>query len=168
MGYSSGFSSDVTLQLKDNLDNVLAEGSTTSAPGLGLFATFELSLTDLPILADDYSLTLSIKAAGMDTVLFSCTAENVSIVESLSVEEELESAISISPNPTSRFLNIQINGFKKEVSFSLFDLQGKIAIDSSIINKTGTIDLGQLVSGTYIARFESDGGYISKRIVVNQ
>ena len=168
MGYSSGFSSDVTLQLKDNLDNVLAEGSTTSAPGLGLFATFELSLTDLPILADDYSLTLSIKAAGMDTVLFSCTAENVSIVESLSVEEELESAISISPNPTSRFLNIQINGFKKEVSFSLFDLQGKIVIDSSIINKTGTIDLGQLVSGTYIARFESDGGYISKRIVVNQ
>ena len=81
---------------------------------------------------------------------------------SLGVDEFSLNNISVSPNPTTKFINIDMpNGNNNFVS-ELYDITGKQVLQA---NNMETIDVSQIKSGIYILRIKTDSGVTSRRIV---
>ncbi len=77
-------------------------------------------------------------------------------VESLIPKEELidvKTEISIYPNPTTDFVNINMTGFEIEIgqpSFQLYDLHGRLLQQKTINESETQISLNNLSSALYI------------------
>lgn len=67
--------------------------------------------------------------------------------------------VTIFPNPTRETLNIETNSFSN-VSYSLYDAQGKLLVHGNLLDETTPIDVKHFYSGTYTLVLE-DG---SKRL----
>lgn len=59
-----------------------------------------------------------------------------------------EYSATIYPNPTSDYLNIQVNEYK-EVSYVLYDSQGKLISGDSLNNEKTSVPVNELPSGGY-------------------
>lgn len=83
-------------------------------------------------------------------------------------EEKIEMAISVYPNPTSRFVNIVYND--EPYSCLLFDMSGRIIRREDAINGSLSIDLSSYSDGSYILNVVNENGkQIAKyKIVKNQ
>lgn len=90
---------------------------------------------------------------------------------SLSVSEnDLENNISIYPNPTQGNLNIKVHNTTNIESFKLYSIDGRLIMNDNpeVIDSTFTLNLSDLVSGTYIINlYSADGRTLTKRIVVS-
>jgi hypothetical protein len=80
----------------------------------------------------------------------------------LSVDEFEMSQISVSPNPTTDFININMPNNNSNFVSELFDITGKLALKTTNLQ---TIDVSELHSGIYILRIKTDNGMVSKRII---
>ncbi len=83
----------------------------------------------------------------------------------LSTEEFNIETFVISPNPTSKDLNIKLNKIYKEVKIIVFDIKGKsivkrTAYDSAILN----VDVSTLSNGMYILNIYADTDFYSAKI----
>lgn len=74
----------------------------------------------------------------------------------LSTQENMEGIqlfINAYPNPTSDHLTLSISNFDEpNLSYQLFDMQGRLIINESITNSTTNISMINLVSSTYILK----------------
>jgi len=74
----------------------------------------------------------------------------------LSTQENMEGiqlAINAYPNPTSDHLTLSISNFDEtNLSFQLFDIQGRMILNESITNSTTSISMTNLVASTYILK----------------
>ena len=78
-------------------------------------------------------------------------------------------SIKISPNPTTNFINIQIDGlFSQDLDFKLFDLQGKLILESKINQgqTTSHIELQTLSSGIYVVQISNSFFVEKQRILI--
>jgi len=86
--------------------------------------------------------------------------------------EDNEDIVSIFPTPSSGDVYLRVNEpevLNKEVSFEVFDLQGKAVIGLNIVSETTFLDLKDkgLVSGVYAYLLTYDNGKIfSGKLVV--
>ncbi len=89
-----------------------------------------------------------------------CTDELVS-VRPLTAED----GITIYPNPVQDRLHYQ--SVDRLISFSLFDLAGKLVLDATqVIRREDIIDLSALASGVYLLRIrKEDGGVVVAKVV---
>ena len=80
----------------------------------------------------------------------------------LGVDEFEMSLISVSPNPTAEFINIDMpNGSLNFVS-ELYDITGKQVLRKENLE---TLNVSQLKSGIYILRIKTDTGVVSRKII---
>lgn len=57
------------------------------------------------------------------------------------------------PNPTNNFLTLSIENYKPEnISFEVFDMQGKIVLAKTADGKNTSISLSNLTNGTYFIK----------------
>ncbi len=73
----------------------------------------------------------------------------------LSVPEEMNQILLIQtyPNPTTDFLSLSISNMEiTDLSFQLFDLQGKMVLNEKIHNALTSVNMGDLVPSTYILK----------------
>lgn len=76
-----------------------------------------------------------------------------------------QKGFAVYPNPTSGILNIQTT---EEVSINIIDMTGKVVFSANGIQNGGSIDLGALQKGFYIATLKGvSGNEKSEKIVVN-
>jgi len=69
---------------------------------------------------------------------------------------------SISPNPTSDFINLKVDDEKyKELSFELVDINGKILISMPIAEKLTQIDLREFISANYLLKIKHQNKVIN-------
>jgi hypothetical protein len=80
----------------------------------------------------------------------------------LSIDEFEMSQISVSPNPTTDFINIIIPNNNSNFVSELFDITGKQVLKTTNLK---TIDVSGLHSGIYILRIKTDKRIVSKRII---
>ncbi len=83
----------------------------------------------------------------------------------LSTEEFNIETFAISPNPTSKDLNIKLNKTYEKVKIVIFDIKGKsiiekISYDSAVLN----LDVSKLSNGMYILNIRADSGFYSAKI----
>lgn len=86
-----------------------------------------------------------------------------------STKQEL-SIKSISPNPASGYINIQLDSNQfGEYQYKLLDVAGRLLVDQKIfINQNITLILPDITSGVYILHLSSKDLQASKRIVVSR
>jgi hypothetical protein len=79
------------------------------------------------------------------------------------IKEEV--GVSISPNPTSEFVSIQLAGMDQS-SFKMMDALGNV-IMKEVIHGSKKINVGDFSNGVYFLVFEaSSGKTITKKLVV--
>ena len=62
--------------------------------------------------------------------------------------------VSLYPNPTSDYLNIKTSDFK-DVSYSLYDAQGKLVLHNQLSSELTPIQVSHLSPGSYSVTLES-------------
>jgi len=82
--------------------------------------------------------------------------------ETLSVNDFALSKISISPNPTVDFINLDMGAVNSDFSASLYNITGQLVLKSNNLKK---IDMSELNSGVYLLRIESESGSISRKVI---
>lgn len=81
---------------------------------------------------------------------------------SLSIENNVLSGISIFPNPTTDILNIQTPANISVESVQMFDILGK---NVSVNYTNGTINTSALSKGVYILQVNTDQGTLTQKVV---
>jgi hypothetical protein len=67
-----------------------------------------------------------------------------------SVDEQFEVSISIFPNPTLGYLNLEVLGIPFEkLTYQIFSSQGKLILMGNFTGSHSRIDLGELPAATY-------------------
>jgi len=82
------------------------------------------------------------------------------------VINELEFEISLYPNPTSGFLNI--NSEADNYSLQIFDLTGKIVINRTSLSETTQIDVSILTDGIYMIKLNNGSHHLTKKIIIKK
>lgn len=81
-----------------------------------------------------------------------------------SIQENLPSAIEIYPIPSDQIITIK--GNKQELDYKIRDISGKMMMQGSIDIGSDKIDLGNLLPGVYLVKFQSSDATISKKIIL--
>lgn len=94
---------------------------------------------------------------------------------SLGIDELLNKAnlwqVSVFPNPANNVLNVRYNlPTEDKISMAVFDLQGKLLIETNVGERTigkheETLDLSTLPAGQYVCRISGQTNTISKNII---
>ena len=82
---------------------------------------------------------------------------------------DINSSFSVFPNPTSDFVEIQLNGLKgNSLKIELMDLKGTILVSKDIdpLILTNTIDIRSLSKGNYIVRLISESFSEEKKLCI--
>lgn len=73
------------------------------------------------------------------------------------------------PNPTSDFLNLYLNGGQNIQRVQLFDLNGRMLLDSGRLDaRSAQVDLSRFVDGLYFAKVFAENGVVTKRVKVTR
>ncbi|WP_435132276.1 T9SS type A sorting domain-containing protein [Formosa sp. A9] len=75
---------------------------------------------------------------------------------------EVKSSLSIYPNPSSDFIKFKTS--HRIENISIFDLSGRMIINTAQY-QNNQVDISQLSLGTYLIKFQLNGGSITKKII---
>ncbi len=65
----------------------------------------------------------------------------------------IDLSISVYPNPTAAFINLKIENMDlQNLSFQLFDIQGKLLLNQKITNVKTTVKMDDLAMGNYFLK----------------
>lgn len=84
---------------------------------------------------------------------------------STSVEDQMENSISIYPNPFKNNITIE---YDNEFRLTLFDVSGKIMVESESTSKNTTLNLDELEKGVYILNIENNSHEVLRKIIIKQ
>ncbi|MEI6348446.1 MAG: T9SS type A sorting domain-containing protein [Bacteroidota bacterium] len=93
----------------------------------------------------------------------------ISIVIGLEEAKEINLMVSVYPNPTKEFLNLKVENYNVEnLSYQLFDIQGRLLESKKIESKETSIVTSNLVPATYFLKvIESNREIKTFKIVKN-
>jgi hypothetical protein len=75
--------------------------------------------------------------------------------------------VHLFPNPTNEEVNILLSGNQSEVQMTLFTLEGKVVKTATLTCEETKLDISSLQPGMYLARFVSEAGTVTERLVVD-
>ena len=93
---------------------------------------------------------------GMASDIFTITVNETEQEQVLGVSFE-DAGIAVYPNPTSKFIKIDLTEEAELVSVRITSLNGAVAIDQEYRSSAASIDISTLVRGTYILQVEAAG-----------
>lgn len=76
------------------------------------------------------------------------------------------SFVRLFPNPTNDYLNIEYKGDFTSISYTLYDLSGKIIFQGSIDKGVSVVDVSILKPGLYFIQLENDNINLNKQILI--
>jgi hypothetical protein len=88
--------------------------------------------------------------------------------ESLGVDQSvLLDNMHCYPNPTNDFLTVELNGSGDKVTFSIYDLIGKLVSKQEGQGLLNKVNVSGLVQGVYLLKIDTDNGSYSAKFVKN-
>jgi hypothetical protein len=89
------------------------------------------------------------------------------ILSSIKVLEAEDVSLKVSPNPTSRFLNVEYANDFKPTSLTIYDASGKTVLSQTNLSMgTQQIDLQGFENGVYLVQLKNTEGVVAQKIVV--
>lgn len=117
--------------------------------------------------------TARLMIRAIDNVFLNVNTTNFAINSNMNVDDvNKEDALTIYPNPSKGIFTIELNTKANNVSYAVFNLEGKLIAQSNINNNGGKIsqqvNLSHLPSGTYVVQVNNGGEKISKKLIINK
>ncbi|UII23769.1 T9SS type A sorting domain-containing protein [Fulvivirga ligni] len=83
------------------------------------------------------------------------------------VESEIETRLDVNvyPNPSSDFINIQINDYEAEGQFEILNYSGEVVLNGTFSNRRETVDVRSLKTGVYILRVSTRDQVITSKVI---
>lgn len=135
-----------SLNLFNNLNNEVEEQARATTNSMGQISAFSFYDKDMN---DEWAL--------YDTYVLS----NPNF---FSLPENPKAKVTVFPNPSTRFLNVETSG---KGSFEVVDMSGKVLISGSLDAKD-QITVEQLDAGVYMLRLKTDKGLIGEKRFVKK
>ncbi|WP_179020994.1 T9SS type A sorting domain-containing protein [Winogradskyella forsetii] len=164
------FSPYLELPTADYTINVsTADGATVVEEYIAPLSTLGLDDLAITVLASGF-LDPSMNSNGPAFGLWAALPTGGPLVElpttSLSVNEFDSDYFKIFPNPASSILNISMNE-NLITNLNLYDLSGRLVINTTLENTDNAIDVSQLRSGIYVLEFINEKGKATTKFSVN-
>lgn len=173
---------DRTPKLVNDLDLRITQGGTTYYPwkldpdNPAAAATQEDNIVDNleqvyianPVPGQTYNLTVSHKGNLVNNQqYFALVISGVDSSDMKTNDFDLNSQISVYPNPVTEKLNIHSTEQLKNVHIKIFNEMGAVVYDkkSDNFNKQTSIDLNSVPAGVYMVFIKSDKGVSTKKII---
>jgi len=163
--YSTGYNSDVIVELRDGSNTILGQGQTTGMPSFSNFANIQITTPTAPPAGNDYSLHIFIKPMGIDTLLFTCV-ESLTIIDPLSTTSIELTDLKIYPNPTSGEFILEIPNLEKMMMVEVVDVTGRIILEQPVTEMVNRIGIKNVVAGVYFVKVKTEEGSVSRRVIV--
>jgi hypothetical protein len=116
--------------------------------------TVQLSWTLGEVMIDTYDNGTNILTQGFHQTQLTVT----------SIEEELTDVrMSLYPNPTSEYLNIELGNNEQDINLQLYDMSGKL-IHKDVINAYDTkyvLPMQMVATGKYLVQMQSEDGKLN-------
>lgn len=114
----------------------------------------------------EYDNSGNIKSRKVITIKSSYSESDSSIIK-YELFEDTEIKVKIYPNPTNGNLKIEISDYKdnEEIIFYVFDLNGRLLLNTRRKESMNVLDLSRFSNGTYILRMTRKGISSSWRII---
>jgi Fungalysin metallopeptidase (M36)/Secretion system C-terminal sorting domain/Fibronectin type III domain/Bacterial pre-peptidase C-terminal domain len=100
-----------------------------------------------------------------NTLFAKGTTEPVSDSSSTKIESENISKTLLYPNPARDKITVQIGDFKNKATIRIMDVSGRILSEQNVNNAVSTLNIGNLVSGTYLVNILSNEKLTTLRFV---
>lgn len=119
------------------------------------------------------STTARLMIKAIDNVFLNVNTTDFAINSNLSVDDVIKGdALTIYPNPSNGIFTIELDTKASNVSYAVFNLEGKL-ITQSNINANGTkisqqVNLSHLPSGTYMVQVNNGAEKISKKLIISK
>ncbi len=93
----------------------------------------------------------------------------ISVVTAIEKTKGINLSVTAYPNPTTDFLQLKIENEEiKDLSFQLYDLQGKLLRSEKITSNQSSINMGNIISSTYFLKVISGNKTIKEfKIIKN-
>jgi subtilisin-like proprotein convertase family protein len=158
----------------DNIACTLDDtGSAPACSGIpsvsGVVAPFEAlnAFNTLPA-NGEWTLRISDPHNGDGGVVNSFSIDICYITNSLGIETNSLSNVTVYPNPTKDILYINIPQAIGTSKLKLFDIQGREVLETKTNNTTEVLNIGNLQSGVYMLSIENEANKTIKKVVLNK
>jgi hypothetical protein len=91
--------------------------------------------------------------------------ENLLVSPCLGIDEMVFGNVTIFPNPTTGLLNINVGKFSENMVINLFDMLGKVVLNTKLQNKESILQLN-VMPGMYILEIRSGNQFLRKQVTV--
>jgi hypothetical protein len=168
--YQNGTTATGNYQLTVGNSNTVASQTTTlgTENGITTAGFVQKTFTFTPTSAGVYYFGLrnnsALNAAGTHALI----VDNLSVTQTLSVDEFLNSNFSVSPNPANDFITVSNSENIFVNAISITDLNGRVVKQNSFSNLSNVqVNISDLSSGVYMINISSDKGSVTKKIIKN-
>lgn len=158
----------------DNIACTLDDtGSAPACSGIpsvsGLVAPYEAlnAFNTLPA-NGDWTLRISDPYNGDGGVVNSFSIDICYITNSLGLDTNSLSNVTVYPNPTKDILYINIPQAIGASKLKLYDIQGREVLETITNNTTEVLNIGNLQSGVYMLSIENEANKTVKKVVLNK
>ena len=161
-----GDNDDIACTLDDN-------GSAPACSGIpsvsGAIAPYQAlnNLNNLPA-NGEWTLRISDPYNGDGGVVNSFSIDICYITNTLGLDTNSLSNVTVYPNPTKDFLNINIPQAIGVSKLKLFDIQGREVLEKITNNTIEVLNIGDLQSGVYMLSIENEANKTIKKVILNR
>lgn len=147
---------------------------------LGAYTSVGLFLNNITVWNDVAAAINPLSTYYVETYLPTCNITKANINTSRSnikqqfsnseagiIEADKEILIQISPNPTSKLINVSLDDSFIGAEYSINDASGKILFNGNVKSKTFSLDLSEIQNGTYFINFDKKGRVVTKIFIKN-
>ncbi|MEM8899063.1 MAG: Ig-like domain-containing protein, partial [Bacteroidota bacterium] len=165
--YSSAYSADIHLELRDANGEIVGEGQTSVSPSLGTVQV-RVVCPLAPAAGNTYTLNSFVLAEGPSgkQEVSSCSKENVRILAATSIVPKELKDLRLFPNPSSGRIEIHLPNLLTPVRMSLWDLAGRKVYHIDLEKRVTSISLPELSPAMYVMKIESDKGLLVEKIQI--
>lgn len=173
---------DRTPKLINDLDLRISDGTTTYFPwkldpenpsaaatqGDNIVDNVEQVYIQNPVAGQQYTITISHKGTlANNSQNYALIITGIDSEQMATQEIDMNSAVTIYPNPVADQLNIQLGTELNNSVVRIFNPMGQVVYQENFksLKNTHTIDFKTIPSGIYLVYIKSDEGTISKKII---
>jgi hypothetical protein len=96
--------------------------------------------------------------------VISTFVNNEAECNTLTLEDESQNVFSMFPNPANNTVYVNVN--TQDSQLTIYDITGKLVLNTALNLGENSVDISQMASGLYLARFAANGNVQTEKLII--
>lgn len=125
-----------------------------------VWSNFEITEDISGLAGGDYTVTVTDDVTG-------CTAtETITVNSQVGITEISKDAFTVHPNPSNGIFFVTVDEMESNMRLEILSATGQVVFNKSIVSESTSVDIKNVLPGTYFVRVISDNGMAVESIVI--